>query len=178
MRFWLSGPRLFSGLVRPGVSFGPEDLRARRTAATQRELAQPKIAEAATLGICRRQDGAMILAIQDQNGDAEHTTGVVPLAAFFFSRVNDAIEVRSGALLRLGSVVVPDSWISGKSTGQIVQAVQAEAKALGLDPKWARIGIIPGEPGQSGSAWTWADIAVASLLRSRGARGSRQARDP
>jgi hypothetical protein len=158
MRFWLSGPRLFSGLVRPGVSFGPEDLRARRVPAHR------KIAEDATLGICRRQDGAMMLAIPDQNGDAEHTTGVVPVAAFLFSRVNDAIEVRIGALLRLGSGGGPDSWISGKSTGQIVQAVQAEAKALGLDPQWARVRIIPGEPGQSGSAWTWADIAVASLL--------------
>jgi hypothetical protein len=28
MRFWLSGPRI--GWFRPGVSFGPEDLRRRR----------------------------------------------------------------------------------------------------------------------------------------------------
>ena len=28
MRFWLSGPRLFRGMVRPGISFGPEDFRA------------------------------------------------------------------------------------------------------------------------------------------------------
>jgi hypothetical protein len=28
MRFWLSGPRLFRGMVRPGISFGPEDLRS------------------------------------------------------------------------------------------------------------------------------------------------------
>jgi hypothetical protein len=34
MRFWFSGPRMFNGLVRPGVSFGPEDLRARRVPAT------------------------------------------------------------------------------------------------------------------------------------------------
>jgi hypothetical protein len=39
MRFWFSGPRLFSGLVRPGISFGPEDLRARRVKATRRERA-------------------------------------------------------------------------------------------------------------------------------------------
>jgi hypothetical protein len=169
MRFWFSGPRLFNGLVRPGVSFGPGDVRALRAPATQ--LVQPAYIEAATLGIARRPDGALILAIPDQNGDAEHTTGLVPLAAFVFRRINDAIEVRSGALLRLGSVVAPDSWISGKSTGQIIQAVQAEAKALGLDPKCARVRIIPGEPGQSDREpeqstrpWTWADIAVASLL--------------
>jgi hypothetical protein len=28
MRFWLSGPRLFHGMVRPGVSFGQEDFRS------------------------------------------------------------------------------------------------------------------------------------------------------
>ena len=32
MRFWLSGPRILYGLVRPGVSFGWEDFRPRRQA--------------------------------------------------------------------------------------------------------------------------------------------------
>ena len=27
MRIWLSGPRLFGGLVRPGLSFGASDMR-------------------------------------------------------------------------------------------------------------------------------------------------------
>jgi hypothetical protein len=143
---------------------GPFGTRIGRSFSDKELQRPPKIAEDATLGICRRPDGAMRLAIPNMNGDDEHTIGIVPVAAFFFSRVNDAIEVRSGALLRLGSGVRPDSWISGKSTGQIVQAVQAEAKALGLDPQWARVRIIPGEPGQSGRAWTWADIAVASLF--------------
>jgi hypothetical protein len=43
MRFWFSGPRLFNGLVRPGVSFGPEDLRARRVPATHMELARKAV---------------------------------------------------------------------------------------------------------------------------------------
>jgi hypothetical protein len=30
MRIWFSGPRILSGLVRPGVSFGPKDFRAPR----------------------------------------------------------------------------------------------------------------------------------------------------
>jgi hypothetical protein len=34
MRFWISGPRMFSGLIRPGVSFGPEDWRPRRATST------------------------------------------------------------------------------------------------------------------------------------------------
>jgi hypothetical protein len=29
MRFWLSGPRLLGGLVRPGISIGPEDIHPR-----------------------------------------------------------------------------------------------------------------------------------------------------
>jgi hypothetical protein len=152
-RSWISMPGPFGTWL--GRSWSDQEL-ARKP--------HPKIAEDATLGICRRQGGAMMLAIPDQNGDAEHMIGVVPVCAFFFARVSDATEVRSGALLRLGSGVGPDSWISGEPTGQIVQAVQAEAKALGLDPQWARVRIIPGEPGQSGRAWTWADIAVASLL--------------
>jgi hypothetical protein len=31
MRFWLSGPRMLDGLVRPGVSFSPKDLRRLRS---------------------------------------------------------------------------------------------------------------------------------------------------
>jgi hypothetical protein len=30
VRLWLAGPRLFRGMVRPGISFGPEDLRSRK----------------------------------------------------------------------------------------------------------------------------------------------------
>jgi hypothetical protein len=59
MRFWLSGPRMLGGLVRPGVSFGPEDLRARKLSqsvtvskggpvpATQRELARKAVKQEA-----------------------------------------------------------------------------------------------------------------------------------
>jgi hypothetical protein len=43
MRFWFSGPRMLGGLVRPGVSFGPENLRAHRVPATQRELARKAV---------------------------------------------------------------------------------------------------------------------------------------
>jgi hypothetical protein len=47
MRFWFSGPRLFSGLVRPGISFGPEDIRARRVPAIPRELARKAVRQLA-----------------------------------------------------------------------------------------------------------------------------------
>jgi hypothetical protein len=78
-RFWLSGPRLFNGLVRPGISFSGRELAAWRKA--------PKVSGDATLGICRRPNGDYMLAIPDKNGDAEHEPGLVPVAAFFFSRV-------------------------------------------------------------------------------------------
>ena len=48
MRFWFSGPRILGGLVRPGVSFGPEDLRARKLSATQLEHARKAVRQQAT----------------------------------------------------------------------------------------------------------------------------------
>jgi len=116
VRFWLSGPRLFNGLLRPGISFSGRELKARGKKA-------PKVSEDATLGICRRPDGAMLLAIPGMNGTNEHAE-CVPVAAFFFSRVDDATEVRNGALQRLGGRVGTDDWISDKSLGQITQAVR------------------------------------------------------
>jgi hypothetical protein len=38
MRFWLSGPRILKGLVRPGVSFGREDFRPRLPSYRRYEL--------------------------------------------------------------------------------------------------------------------------------------------
>jgi hypothetical protein len=43
MRFWFSGPRILGGLIRPGVSFGPEDLRPRRVTETQMERARKTV---------------------------------------------------------------------------------------------------------------------------------------
>ena|ERR1019366_4934524 len=54
MRFWLSGPRMLGGMVRPGVSFGPEDLRARRIPAAHLERARATVRQAA-------KDGGMIV---------------------------------------------------------------------------------------------------------------------
>jgi hypothetical protein len=158
-RFWLSGPRLFNGLVRPGISFSGRELKALGRKA-------PKVAENATLGICRRRpDGAMTLAIPGKNGEAEHEPGLVPVAAFFFSRVDDAIDVRNGALQRLGGRAGADNWISDKSLGQITQAIRTEAAALGIELPWARVRVAPGEPETPPAPrMSWADIAVASLL--------------
>jgi hypothetical protein len=156
-RFWLSGPRLFNGLVRPGISFSGRELASWGKKA-------PRISEDATLGICRRPDGAMMLAIPEHNGEAEHEPGSVPVTAFFFSRVDDAVDVRTGALQRLGGRVGADNWISDKSLGQITQAIRAEAGALGIEMPWARVRVTQGEPALPVPRMTWLDIAVASLL--------------
>jgi|HubBroStandDraft_6_1064221.scaffolds.fasta_scaffold2005217_2 hypothetical protein len=51
MRFWLSGPRLFNGLVRPGISFGREDFRPRGLPSWRKfELCQALIKEAEARG--------------------------------------------------------------------------------------------------------------------------------
>jgi hypothetical protein len=64
MRLWLSGSRLFNGLVRPGISLGKEDFRSARKA--------PAMVAEATLGLFRRPDGgAILMAIAHMNGDAD-----------------------------------------------------------------------------------------------------------
>ena len=129
MSFWLSGPRLFNGLVRPGISFSDRELAAWGKKA-------PKVSEDATLGVCRRPNGDFMLAIPNMNGTNEHAKSV-SVAAFFFSRVDDAIEVRTGTLQRLGGRVGADNWITDKSLGQITQAIRTEAAALGIVVPWA-----------------------------------------
>jgi hypothetical protein len=106
----------------------------------------------------------MMLAIPEHNGEAEHEPGSVPVTAFFFSRVDDAVDVRTGALQRLGGRVGADNWISDKSLGQITQAIRAEAGALGIEMPWARVRVTQGEPALPVPRMTWLDIAVASLL--------------
>jgi hypothetical protein len=56
--FWLSGPRLFNNLIRHGISFSGREFSS-------------KVSEDATLGICRRADGAMMLAIPGTKSEAE-----------------------------------------------------------------------------------------------------------
>jgi hypothetical protein len=47
MRFWLSGPRVLGGLVRPGISFGPEDIRARQVPTIHLERARKTVRQEA-----------------------------------------------------------------------------------------------------------------------------------
>jgi len=85
MRFWLSGPRLFNGLVRPGISFSGKELAVWGKK-------PPTIAGAGMLGIFKRDtDGAIFLGVTDQNGENEHLANVKPVAAFAFSSADAAI---------------------------------------------------------------------------------------
>ena len=54
MRFWFSGPRLFRGMVRPGISFGPEDFRRLGIAGYAAVLGQIVLVAAVTAGTSRR----------------------------------------------------------------------------------------------------------------------------
>jgi hypothetical protein len=53
MRFWIAGPRLFRGMIRLGLSFGPEDFR-RRPSPRRRQS--------------RQLSGSFIYVIQADNG--------------------------------------------------------------------------------------------------------------
>src|ERR1700730_13737605 len=114
MRLWLSGPRLFNGLVRPGISLGKEDFRPARKA-------RAMVAEA-TLGLFRRPDGAILMAIAHMNGDADTMPDMTPVAAFAFTSVPASVEVREGALVRLAKHIGPDGLVAGMSVGQRVSA--------------------------------------------------------
>lgn len=133
MRLWLSGPRLFNGLVRPGISLGKDDFRSARKAPTM-------VAEA-TLGLFRRHDGAILMAIANMNGDADTMPDMTPVAAFAFASVPASVEVREGARVRLAKHIGPDGLVAGLSVGQVVAAIKAEMATLDVEGKFFRIEI-------------------------------------
>jgi hypothetical protein len=51
MRIWFSGPRILGGLVRPGVSFGPEDMRRASAAPSEPNAAERVAFRLAALAI-------------------------------------------------------------------------------------------------------------------------------
>ncbi len=140
MRLWLSGPRLFNGLVRPGISLGKEDFRPTRKA--------PAMVAEATLGLFRRPDGAILMAIAHMNGDADTMPDMTPVAVFAFASVPASVEVREGARVRLAKHIGPDGLVARLSVGQVVAAIKAEMAALDVEGKFVRIEI-EAEPGTS-----------------------------
>jgi hypothetical protein len=63
----------------------------------------------------------------------------VPVAVFSFVEVDEVVEVRRGASLRLGGRSGEACWIRDRSVGQIIAAIRAEAHELGLEPQFARV---------------------------------------
>ena len=116
-RYWLSGPRILGGLVRPGISFYAKDLARRRSSiATSRSI----------FAIVQRPDGAIKL----DAGHAEEPGGAIALVVWF-SHPDAADEVMLGANVRLRKHVNANGWVIGLSVGQVVAAVKSEATALG-----------------------------------------------
>jgi hypothetical protein len=64
MRFWISGPRLFRGLIRPGISFSARDLKSNKKVVSADGL----------LGILQRGDGTLSIFAKLQ-GNEEFTPG-------------------------------------------------------------------------------------------------------
>lgn len=154
-RFWLSGPRI--GWFRPGISVSGRELSiwGRKS---------PHIDEAATLGIVRRPDGALLLGIPNLNGaNEELPPGAEFLAAFAFGAVPYAVETRTGALVRLGKHVGVDGWVTGQSVGQVIAAIRAEARDLGLQPVFVRVSTGDSEPAQPPTPW-WVYLPMGLII--------------
>jgi hypothetical protein len=76
MRFWLSGPRLFNGLVRPGISLGREDWSPRLPSWRRHELRHGLQAAAKARGETLTRvdtdytiDKSLATGVLDSNGD-------------------------------------------------------------------------------------------------------------
>ena len=72
----------------------------------------------------------------------EAMEGARPVGAFVFASVPKSVSVREGALMRLATHI-KDGLIVGQSVGQVVAAIKAEANALDIDSKFARVEMEP-----------------------------------
>jgi hypothetical protein len=103
------------------------------------------------LGLFRRDDGAIMLAIANQNA-SEDATGLTPIAVLIFPTIAGAVETRTGALVRLGKQVGADGFVAGLSVGQVVAAIKSEAAALDVDARFYRVTIAPENPAEAHNA--------------------------
>jgi hypothetical protein len=120
-------------VLEAGISLGKEDFRPARKA--------PVMVAEATLGLFRRPDGTILMAIAHMNGDADTMPDMTPVAVFGFASVPASVEVREGARVRLAKHIGPDGLVTGLSVGQIVAAIKAEMAALDVEGKFVRIEI-------------------------------------
>jgi hypothetical protein len=126
-RNWFSFPRLFHGLVRPGISFNMRELLGSRNPRRRK----PK-GDGALFILRRPADDALFIATVGRRGDNHPEDAVICFATMFYN-VDVAEAARRGAEMRLKSHVGPDGWLTGLSLGQLVDKLEAEIRALGLE---------------------------------------------
>jgi hypothetical protein len=121
-RYWLSGPRILGGLVRPGISFYAKDLAAKPTAA-----------DLSLIFVLTRADGAVMIG-RDKTPEADSVPASDDLKmpiVFAFRSVDAADAVLAGARLRLAKAAEDDAgWLRGISAGQAAAAIKNEARGL------------------------------------------------
>jgi hypothetical protein len=158
-RFWFSGPRILAGLVRPGISFSGREL------ANAWGRKPPPAMSSALAVISRPGDGALVLCVPNHNGSAEDTPGHSYEGLFTMPTEDDALAVRRGAQQRLGVPVGDDTWICGKSAGQVLAACRNEARDLGLEPRFVRVktGLESGKAERRWASAAWLLLALAVI---------------
>jgi hypothetical protein len=132
-RYWLSGPRILNGLVRPGISFYARDLARQRP--PQRPMASKDVA---LVGVFTRStDGAVIFGNQrtmtpESLGESsDKAEGLTMPIAFAFRSHEAADAVLAGARQRLAKAATDaHGWLRGVSAGQVASAIKAEAHGL------------------------------------------------
>ena len=155
-RYWLSGPRILGGLVRPGISFYAKDLAAK-----------PKAGDVSLIFVLTRADGAVMIG-RDKTPEADGVPTSDDLKmpiVFAFRSIDAADAVLAGAKLRLAKAAVDAAgWLRGISAGQAAAAIKSEAH--GLSHEFDVIHPHPGEepPARKRSALEWAVGIVASAV--------------
>jgi hypothetical protein len=127
-RYWLSGPRILGGLVRPGISFYAKDVAALGKSGSRSAVA--------LIFVATRGDGAIMMG-RDRTAaakEADQAAAVTTAAVFAFSSDEAADAVLAGAKIRLSRAAVDArGWLRGVSAGQVAAAIKAEAVGLSYD---------------------------------------------
>jgi hypothetical protein len=94
-RYWLSGPRILGGLVRPGISFYAKDLASK-----------PKVRDVALIFVLTRSDGAVMIG-RDKTAEADgiEASPEMTMPIVFAFRSIDAADV--GRLVACALVRAP-----------------------------------------------------------------------
>jgi hypothetical protein len=147
LRYWLSGPRILNGLVRPGISFNRNDAAA---------LFAPKAAGVSLLAVAVSPDGS-VTVVRDRTPAADaldHIEGVTTPIVFVFQSTEAADTVLAGAQKRLArAAAVFAGWFHGVSAGQVAHAIKNEAAALSYGFQIARPSQGAPQPKRKWGAW-------------------------